>query len=241
MQGWPTSLLEVKSRVGVVALLVGVGALWVTATAAPSAVFATPPAGSTTTTIQGDGGAVDAPIVGKLADPADAPAPATRGSSIQETPTLPPPPTEEPTTTVQLAPPDTGVPFASGAGRRVVYSKNQMRVWIVDGNNVTVRTYRVSGRFGQPDPGTYQVFSRSTFTCNIDHPNICMRFMVRFAKGPQGDNIGFHEIPKRDGVPVQSDAQLGQALSGGCVRQATADAEYMWAFAGIGTTVVVTD
>ena len=97
-----------------------------------------------------------------------------------------------------------------------------MRVWIVDASNVTVRTYRVSGRFGQPDPGTYHVFSRSTFTCNIDHPNICMRFMVRFAQGPLGDNIGFHEIPKRDGVPVQSDAQLGQALSGGCVRQATA-------------------
>ena len=68
-----------------------------------------------------------------------------------------------------------------------------------------------------------------------------MRFMVRFTKGPQGDNIGFHEIPKRDGVPVQSESQLGQALSGGCVRQATSDAEYMWAFAGIGTTVVVTD
>jgi hypothetical protein len=140
-----------------------------------------------------------------------------------------------------VAPPDTGVPALSGAGRRVVYSKNQMRVWIVDSNNVTVRTYRVSGRFGQPSPGVYQVFSRSTFTCNIDHPNICMRFMVRFAHGPLGDNIGFHEIPKRDGVPIQSDAQLGQALSGGCVRQSTADALYMWDFAGIGTTVVVTD
>jgi lipoprotein-anchoring transpeptidase ErfK/SrfK len=116
-----------------------------------------------------------------------------------------------------------------------------MRVWIVDDANVTIRTYRVSGRMGQPDPGTYHVYSRSTFTCNIDHPNICMRFMVRFAHGPLGDNIGFHEIPKRDGVPIESDAQLGQALSGGCVRQATADATFMWDFAGIGTTVVVTD
>jgi hypothetical protein len=146
-----------------------------------------------------------------------------------------------PTTTEAAAPPDTGVPYLSGFGRRVVYSKNRMRVWIVDGNDVTVRTYRVSGRFGQPTPGTYHVFSRSAYTCNIDHPNICMRFMVRFAQGPLGDNIGFHEIPKKDGVPIQSDEQLGQALSGGCVRQATADAEYMWAFAGIGTTVVVVD
>jgi hypothetical protein len=204
----------------------------------PSEAFAIPAAA--TTTIAGDGGPVDAPIASNIA-PADAPGSATRGSSIQETPTLPPPPTEEPTTTVVFAPPDTGVPFASGTGRRVVYSKNQMRVWIIDASNVTVRTYRVSGRFGQPTPGTYHVYSRSTFTCNIDHPNICMRFMVRFAKGPLGDNIGFHEIPRRDGVPIEADSQLGQALSGGCVRQATADAEFMWDFGSIGTTVVVSD
>lgn len=210
-----------------------------TTEALPAVVSATPPEITTTTTVL-DGGPVGVPIASNIA-PADAPAPATRGSSIQETPTLPPPPTEAPTTTAVPAPPDTGVPFASGVGRRVVYSKNRMRVWIVDGNSVTVRTYRVSGRFGQPDPGTYSVFSRSAFTCNIDHPDICMRFMVRFAQGPKGDNIGFHEIPKQNGVPLQSDAQLGQALSGGCVRQATADAEYMWAFAGIGTVVVVTD
>jgi len=204
----------------------------------PVSVSATPAA--TTTTVAGDGGAVDAPIADEI-DAADAPIPAERGTSIQETATLPPPPTEAPTTTVLAAPPDTGVPYLSGLGRRVVYSKNQMRVWIVDANDVTVRTYRVSGRFGQPNPGTYHVFSRSGFTCNIDHPNICMRFMVRFAKGPKGDNIGFHEIPKQNGTPIQSDAQLGQALSGGCVRQATADAEYMWAFANVGTMVVVTD
>jgi hypothetical protein len=231
-------VLEVKSRVRVVALTVGVVALCVGTVALPRVASATP--AGPTTTIAGDGGAVDAPVASSV-DAADAPAPATRGSSIQETPTLPPPPTEAPTTTVVAAPPDTGVPFLSGVGRRVVYSKNQMRVWIVDDANVTIRTYRVSGRFGQPTPGTYHVFSRSTFTCNIDHPNICMRFMVRFAHGPLGDNIGFHEIPRRDGVPIQSDAQLGQALSGGCVRQATADAMFMWDFAGIGTTVVVTD
>jgi lipoprotein-anchoring transpeptidase ErfK/SrfK len=241
MQGPPTNLLNVKLRVRVAALLLGIGALWVTAAIVPSAVSATsPPSTTTTTTIAGDGGEVNAPIASNIA-PADAPASATRGSSIQETPTLPPPPEEEPTTTVLAAPPDTGVPFASGVGRRVVYSKNQMRVWIVDDNNVTVRTYRVSGRMGQPTPGTYHVFSRSSYTCNIDHPNICMRMMVRFAHGPKGDNIGFHEIPKQNGVPIESDDQLGQALSGGCVRQATADAEYMWAFAGLGTTVVVTD
>jgi lipoprotein-anchoring transpeptidase ErfK/SrfK len=210
-------------------------ALPLVASAPPAIVSAIPPA----TTAPPDA-PVDAPIATNIAA-ADAPAPATRGSSIQETPTLPPPPTDSPTTTETPAPPDTGVPYLSGIGRRIVYSKNRMRVWIVDGNDVTVRTYRVSGRFGQPSPGTHHVYSRSTFTCNIDHPNICMRFMVRFAHGPLGDNIGFHEIPRKDGVPIQSDAQLGQALSGGCVRQATADAIFMWEFAGIGTPVVVVD
>ena len=227
--------------------MVGGTALCVTAALPNHIASATTPSTSTSTSTSSStstSAAPDAPVDVPLATylgPADAPAPATRGSSIQETPTFPPPPTEEPTTTEVAAPPDTGVPYLSGTGRRVVYSKNRMRVWIVDGNNVTIRTYRVSGRFGQPDPGTYQVFSRSSYTCNIDHPNICMRFMVRFAHGPLGDNIGFHEIPKKDGVPIQSDAQLGQALSGGCVRQATDDALFMWDFAGIGTTVVVSD
>ena len=69
------------------------------------------------------------------------------------------------------------------------------------------------------------MFSRSSFTCNIKNPSICWRFMVRFTVGPDGDNIGFHEIPKVNGKPIQSEAQLGQPLSGGCVRQATPDAE----------------
>jgi lipoprotein-anchoring transpeptidase ErfK/SrfK len=224
--------------------LVAIAALCVNAALPSPIASATTPSTSTSTstsTTAAPDAPINAPIASYVAAAADAPAPATRGSSIQETPTLPPPPSEEPTTTQVEAPPDTGVPYASGAGRRVVYSKNQMRVWIVDATNVTIRTYRVSGRFGQPTPGTYQVFSRSSYTCNIDHPNICMRFMVRFAHGPKGDNIGFHEIPKENGVPIESDAQLGQALSGGCVRQATADAMFMWDFAGIGTTVVVTD
>ena len=232
-----------KGRVRLLALIVGGTALCVNAALPNDIASATTPSTSSstsTTTTAAPDAPLDVPVA-TYVGPADAPAPATRGSSIQETPTFPPPPTEESTTTEVAAPPDTGVPYLSGTGRRVVYSKNRMRVWIVDGNNVTIRTYRVSGRFGQPDPGTYQVFSRSSYTCNIDHTNICMRFMVRFAHGPLGDNIGFHEIPRKDGVPIQSDAQLGQALSGGCVRQSTDDALFMWDFAGIGTTVVVSD
>ncbi len=165
---------------------------------------------------------------------------ATRGSTAQVTPTEPPPPTTAaPVVTAPPPPAPTVIPANSGSGRRAIYSKSRQRVWIVEADGSLVRTYLVSGRMNQPNPGTYHVFSRSAYTCSIVHNNVCMRFMVRFTKGPTGDNIGFHEIPRRDGVPLQKDSQLGQALSGGCVRQATGDAELMWSWAGIGTTVVV--
>jgi lipoprotein-anchoring transpeptidase ErfK/SrfK len=158
-----------------------------------------------------------------------------RGTQLQVTPTVPPP------STTTLPPPDQ-LPANSGSGRRAVYSKPLQRVWTVEADGTVSQTHRVSGRltWNQPLPGTYSVFSRSMYTCNIKHPNICWRYMVRFAHGgDDGDNIGFHEIPKKDGVPVQTVAQLGQPLSGGCVRQATVDAIYMWNWAPVGTKVVV--
>jgi lipoprotein-anchoring transpeptidase ErfK/SrfK len=159
----------------------------------------------------------------------------SRGSQAQETDTIPPPPPPPP------PPAPDELPANSGSGRRVVYSKSRQRVWTVEADGSVSKTHRVSGRltWNQPSPGTYDVFSRSSYTCNIKNPDICWRYMVRFTKGPDGDNIGFHEIPKRNGVPVQSESQLGQPLSGGCVRQATPDAVYMWNWAWIGTKVVV--
>lgn len=160
-----------------------------------------------------------------------------RGTQAQVTDTQPPPPT---TTTL---PPSWVLPANSGEGRRVVYSKSRQRVWTVEANGTVSKTHLVSGRrtWNQPLPGTYSVFSRSTHTCNIKNPNLCWRYMVRFTKGPGGDNIGFHEIPvdRRTGRPVQSVSQLGTALSGGCVRQATPDAVYIWNWAPVGTKVVV--
>jgi len=159
-----------------------------------------------------------------------------RGTQLQATDTLPPPPT---TTTL----PPGALPPNSGEGRRMVYSKTQQRAWAVEADGTVAKTHLVSGRrtWDQPLPGTYSVFSKSAFTCNIKNPDICWRYMVRFTKGPDGDNIGFHEIPKRQstGEPVQTIAQLGQPLSNGCIRQATADALYVWDFAPVGTKVVV--
>jgi len=152
---------------------------------------------------------------------------------------LPPPPT---TTTTTTLPPET-LPLNSGIGRRVVYSKSAQRLWTVEADGSVSKTHLVSGRrtWNQPLPGVYSVFSRSAFTCNIKNPALCWRYMVRFTKGPDGDNIGFHEIPTNNdtGRRVQSDDQLGTPLSGGCIRQATPDAVYIWNWAYIGSKVVV--
>lgn len=206
-----------------------------TATAAP------PPSSTTTTTTATTVPAgtttepelvVDVPTEAGRATP-------SRGTQIQLTPTDPPPPT----TTTTTIPAFLQLPENSGAGRRIVYHKSRQRVWVVEANGGVSRTHAVSGRLStlSPPAGSYQVFSRSKYTCNLKNPNICWRFMVRFAKGPNGDNIGFHEIPvdKRTGRAVQSISQLGQPLSGGCVRQATPDAVFIWDWAPVGTPVVV--
>jgi hypothetical protein len=170
--------------------------------------------------------------------PAQPAAPADRANNAyQATPTDP-----APTTTVAPNPCDS-IPGNSGSGRRVVYRRGSlpMRVWIVDENETLLRCYKVSGHklMQWPAFGTYAVYSRSAYTCNIEHTWVCMRWMVRFAHAPDGDNIGFHEIPRDNGVPIESVGQLGQNMSSGCVRQSTEDAQYMWAWAYIGTKVVV--
>ncbi|WP_420451195.1 L,D-transpeptidase [Ilumatobacter sp.] len=170
-------------------------------------------------------------------------APGARPGTTFQTRPVPPPPT---TTTTTLPPPPPppppwALPGNSGTGRRVVYSKSLQRVWATDWSNRVIKTHRVSGKMKwcDPRPGWYSVFSRSRHTYAIQNPTIKWGFMVRFTKGCNGGNIGFHEIPFQYGRPVQSIAQLGQPLSGGCVRQARGDAIWMWNWAGIGTRVVV--
>lgn len=220
----------------------------------------TEPASTTTTTtttttvpLPVPGGAIQPPAGGDgLPDGA-------RGNPDQATDTFPPPPTT--TTTTTLPPDPTRLPEETGSGRRVVYSKSRQRVWLIEADESIARTYPVSGRltWNQPTPNNpantfepamryyadppafYRVTSRSGSTCNIKRPYICWRYMIRFTKGPEGDNIGLHQIPinTRTGAPVQTLAQLGQALSSGCVRQSPEDAAFVWNWAWEHTKVVV--
>ncbi len=132
------------------------------------------------------------------------------------------------------------LPENSGEGRRLVYSRTGQRVWAVDENNVVIRSWLVAGsKYENETPGVHHVYSKSEVT-TAWNGKAYLKWMVRYIKTDIG-NIGFHQIPTHvsDGSVYQTEAELGQRLSGGCQRQAELDALFVWDFATIGTTVVV--
>jgi hypothetical protein len=132
------------------------------------------------------------------------------------------------------------IPDGSGSGRRIVYANTAQRVWIVEADGTVVDTYLVSGREGVPAPGQYEVFSKSELAF-AGHDDITMQYMVRFTKSPTSDlAIGFHSIPNRgDGTPMQTEEELGEYHSAGCVRQSLGHAAALYEWADVGTVVIV--
>ncbi len=132
------------------------------------------------------------------------------------------------------------LPANSGSGKRVVYDRSGQRVWAVDKNERVLRSWLVAGsKYNNEVPGTHKVFSRSEVSTAWNGKAFLPR-MIRWLKTDIG-NIGFHGIPRHvsDGSRYMKDSELGQRLSGGCQRQADADAAFMWDFAQVGTKVVV--
>ena len=131
------------------------------------------------------------------------------------------------------------LPANSGVGRRVVYQNKLQWVWVVDANNKVREAMPVSGRRGVPKPGEYQVTSQSLRSYSLDFEGVWFINMTRFAFGPAGGNIGFHEIPVKDGKKLQTEDQLGSFQGSGCLRMAPDDAKLIFKFATRGTKVVV--
>jgi hypothetical protein len=149
------------------------------------------------------------------------------------TPSGTPAPTQ-PETTGRALPDD------SGTGKRVVFDMSDQRVWLVDKDDDVRRTYLVSGSVTDNlNSGTYAVYSRSRHAVGIDDSGV-MEYFIRFTRGPNAA-IGFHSIPTKNGRSLQTRKQLGTPQSHGCIRQALPDAKLLWAFAPVGTKVVVTD
>jgi peptidoglycan hydrolase-like protein with peptidoglycan-binding domain len=132
------------------------------------------------------------------------------------------------------------LPANSGSGKRVVYERRGQRVWAVGKNNQVIRSWLVTGsQYNNEAPGTHKVYSRSEVS-TAWNGKARLPLMIRYYRTKIGA-IGFHGIPTRiaDGSAYQTEAELGTRLSGGCQRQANRDAAFLWAFAQVGTPVVV--
>lgn len=126
------------------------------------------------------------------------------------------------------------------SGKRVVYERASQRVWAFDDQDRIVRSYLVSGsQFRNEVPGIHTVYSKSEMALGWDL-QADLPYMVRYTETERG-HIGFHAIPSWNdtGEDLQTEEELGEKLSGGCTRQALLDAQFMWEFADVGTTVIV--
>jgi ribosomal protein L24E len=131
------------------------------------------------------------------------------------------------------------LPPNSGTGRRIVYSNKEQRLWLVEANGVVSHSYLVSGRHGLPAVGVDHVYSKVPTSPSGD---LTLPWTLRFSHASSGAPIDIHGIPLRpDGSPIEPDSLLGTPESHGCVRMNQADAEFVWNWSTVGTTVVVTD
>lgn len=126
-------------------------------------------------------------------------------------------------------------------GRRIVYDKALMTVWVMSKSNEVLGRYPVVGRFDRPVMGTYRIFSKSKVAYN-PNSKVTFNHMMRFTYGPDTKSpIGLHAIPRYyDGTAMHSTKQLGLAIAaGGCVRLSEEAAAAIYKWAKVGDRVIV--
>ncbi|QOV36204.1 L,D-transpeptidase [Streptomyces ferrugineus] len=122
------------------------------------------------------------------------------------------------------------LPAGSGTGRRVVYSVDDDRVWLVDEGGKVKRTFRVAPGSVDPLPGAYAVTSRSNAVIGTD--GMPVEHVVRFAT-VDGVTIGF-SAPAKGATPNPD-----PSMRTGGIRESRPDGDAMWDFATIGRSIVV--
>ncbi|WP_328300336.1 hypothetical protein OG389_23055 [Streptomyces sp. NBC_00435] len=165
-------------------------------------------------------------VIGFLGYQASATAPAHPQKAAPQTPA--PVPSGPGAAKVDPATP-VAVPAGSGTGTRVVYSVGQKRVWLV-GPSGESKSFVVMPSTVHPSPGSYTVGSRTGTVTGSD--GVPIEHVVRFAS-PQGIAVGFSA--RVDNTLPAPDP--GKKTGG--VRMSRADGDAMWAFATIGSKVVV--
>lgn len=123
----------------------------------------------------------------------------------------------------------TALPAGSGSGTRIVYSPSGHRVWLVEGRTVERTMVVVPGTI-TPPAGTYSVYAKSPGSVGGD--GVTVVDLVRFDSNSK-TSFGFDAEADITGLPP---APTG---STGGVRMAQLDAQALYEFASVGTTIVV--
>ncbi|MFE5404200.1 hypothetical protein ACFQ9Z_23185 [Streptomyces sp. NPDC056580] len=121
------------------------------------------------------------------------------------------------------------LPSGSGTGERVVYSVDDDRVWLVDDHNQVQRSFPVNPGTVDPPVGRYWVTSRSNVVTGTD--GLPIEHVVRFTS-VDGVVIGFS-------AALRGEADAGDGVKTGGIRERREDGDAMWKFATIGVPVVV--
>ncbi len=122
------------------------------------------------------------------------------------------------------------VPASSGKGERVVYALKDRRVWLVNEDEKSIRTFTVMPSPVSPPPGVHRVTSRSGTVQGSD--GVPIEHVVRFANV---DEVAIGFSAAQDGSMASPDP----ASKTGGVRMKRSDGNAMWTFATVGAKVVV--
>jgi len=181
------------------------------------------------------------------ASPAAATSASSSASTAQPTPSASPvphvrkPKAPKPATREHKARNVPDRPLDRHTGKRIVYDKALMTVWLMDKHNEVVGRYPVVGRWDRPVKGTYRIFSKSEHSSNANS-KVTFDHMVRFTYGPDTQSpIGFHSIPRYyDGSRMHPVSSLGLPIAtGGCIRMSDEAAKAVYDFMDVGDLVVV--
>lgn len=146
-------------------------------------------------------------------------------------------------------------PGCTATGTSAAIDRELQRAWVcVDGE--LVEQIPITTAWSQPDPGTYQVWSRSRNAVAYEGTRLAysMEHFVVFASGEQtGARVGFHSVPRClitdpsigcvKGEYAQSFSSVGslayRGQSHGCIRVLPDDASLLWFSLPIGSRVTV--
>ncbi|HEU5354299.1 MAG TPA: hypothetical protein VFU65_07540 [Actinocrinis sp.] len=118
------------------------------------------------------------------------------------------------------------LPANSGSGARIVYGEGAKRVWLVSSSNTVARTMTVVPGTVPAPTGSFSVTNKLSQVTGTDGTPV--QYVVLFNKA-----FGFDAVANVTGMPPAPTSHTGG------VRMAQADAQALFTFSSVGTTVVV--